>query len=80
MLGVIGHNGAGKSTLLKTLAGVLLPTKGAKCIEGTVAPLIELGADGYKRQVMPCTERSGPLTKQAARAAILSVFIIAQRQ
>ena len=44
VLGVIGHNGAGKSTLLKTLAGVLFPTKGAICIEGTVAPLIELGA------------------------------------
>ena len=44
VLGVIDHNGAGKSTLLKTLAGVLFPTKGAICIEGTVAPLIELGA------------------------------------
>ena len=43
-LGLIGLNGSGKSTMLKTIAGVLKPTKGTVQINGTVAPLIELGA------------------------------------
>ena len=41
---VIGKNGAGKSTLLKLLAQVVPPTKGGLKINGTVAPMIELGA------------------------------------
>jgi ABC-type polysaccharide/polyol phosphate transport system ATPase subunit len=41
---IIGKNGAGKSTLLKLLAQVVPPTKGALKINGTVAPMIELGA------------------------------------
>ena len=43
-LGLIGLNGSGKSTMLKVIAGVLKPTKGSVKVEGTVAPLIELGA------------------------------------
>ncbi|WP_334104685.1 ABC transporter ATP-binding protein [Muricomes intestini] len=43
-LGLIGLNGSGKSTMLKTIAGVLKPTKGSVEVQGTVAPLIELGA------------------------------------
>jgi len=43
-LGLVGLNGSGKSTMLKTIAGVLKPTKGAVSVNGTVAPLIELGA------------------------------------
>mgnify|MGYP000293844496 FL=1 len=43
-LGLIGLNGSGKSTMLKVIAGVLKPTKGSVRVEGTVAPLIELGA------------------------------------
>lgn len=43
-LGLIGLNGSGKSTMLKTIAGVLKPTKGSVKVNGTVAPLIELGA------------------------------------
>ena len=43
-LGLIGLNGSGKSTMLKTIAGVLKPTKGRVLVEGTIAPLIELGA------------------------------------
>lgn len=43
-LGVIGLNGSGKSTLLKIIAGVLKPTKGSVKSNGTIAPLIELGA------------------------------------
>jgi ABC-type polysaccharide/polyol phosphate transport system ATPase subunit len=41
---IIGKNGAGKSTLLKLLAQVVPPTKGSLKINGTVAPMIELGA------------------------------------
>lgn len=43
-LGLIGLNGSGKSTMLKTIAGVLKPTKGTVTVNGTIAPLIELGA------------------------------------
>ena len=44
VFGLVGLNGAGKSTLLKLVAGVLKPTEGTVQVEGTVAPLIELGA------------------------------------
>lgn len=43
-LGLIGKNGCGKSTLLKLIAGVLEPTKGKVTIQGSIAPLINLGA------------------------------------
>ncbi len=43
-VGLIGSNGSGKSTLLKVMAGVLKPTKGKLTVEGSIAPLIELGA------------------------------------
>lgn len=42
--GIVGTNGSGKSTLLKIIAGVMEPTKGSVTIDGTIAPLIELGA------------------------------------
>ena len=41
---LIGLNGCGKSTMLKTIAGVLKPTKGKVTINGSIAPMIELGA------------------------------------
>lgn len=44
IVGIIGHNGAGKSTLLKHLARITQPTRGAVRVNGTVAPLIEVGA------------------------------------
>lgn len=42
--GVIGTNGSGKSTILKAISGILKPYKGTIMVNGTVAPLIELGA------------------------------------
>ena len=44
VLSIIGHNGAGKSTLLKILSRVLPPTEGVVKVNGTVAPMLELGA------------------------------------
>lgn len=42
--GIIGVNGSGKSTLLKLICGILKPYTGSVTINGTIAPLIELGA------------------------------------
>ena len=42
--GLIGANGSGKSTLLKAISGILKPYKGSITVNGSVAPLIELGA------------------------------------
>lgn len=43
-VGLVGKNGCGKSTMLKVIAGVLTPTMGSVSVNGTVAPMIELGA------------------------------------
>src|ERR1700720_2249848 len=43
-VGLIGRNGSGKSTILKIVAGVYAPSEGAVKVQGTIAPLIELGA------------------------------------
>ena len=42
--GIVGTNGSGKSTLLKLICGILKPYKGTVTINGSMAPLIELGA------------------------------------
>ena len=42
-IGIIGPNGSGKSTVLKLIAGVLRTTQGSVAVEGSVAPLIEIG-------------------------------------
>lgn len=42
--GIVGKNGSGKSTLLKLITGILRPYKGTVSVNGTVAPLLELGA------------------------------------
>ncbi len=42
--GIIGTNGSGKSTTLKAISGIIKPYKGKISVNGSVAPLIELGA------------------------------------
>lgn len=44
VFGIVGLNGCGKSTTLKVISGILRPTKGTVQTNGTIAPLIELGA------------------------------------
>ena len=41
---LIGTNGSGKSTMLKAISRILKPYKGTITVNGSVAPLIELGA------------------------------------
>lgn len=43
-IALVGKNGSGKSTMLKILAGVMCPTEGSITVNGSIAPLIELGA------------------------------------
>ncbi|EKY3118590.1 ABC transporter ATP-binding protein [Cronobacter turicensis] len=43
-LGIVGRNGAGKSTFLKSLCKIYEPTAGKILIQGSVAPLLEIGA------------------------------------
>ncbi len=42
--GLIGTNGSGKSTILKAISGILKPYQGSITVNGSVAPLIELGS------------------------------------
>ena len=41
---ILGTSGSGKSTLLNQLAGLEKPTRGQVTVNGSIAPLIELGA------------------------------------
>lgn len=42
--GFVGKNGSGKSTLLKLITGIIRPYQGNVTVNGTIAPLLELGA------------------------------------
>lgn len=42
--GIVGRNGAGKSTLLKLICGIIAPSAGSVTIDGSISPMLELGA------------------------------------
>jgi len=42
--GIVGSNGAGKSTLLKLICGIIAPSSGSITINGSISPMLELGA------------------------------------
>ncbi|MEM9739273.1 MAG: ATP-binding cassette domain-containing protein [Pseudomonadota bacterium] len=42
-LGLVGRNGSGKSTLLRVLGGIYPPTQGIVQVEGSIAPLFNVG-------------------------------------
>lgn len=44
IFGIVGFNGAGKSTILKVISGIIAPTEGSVAVNGSIAPMIELGA------------------------------------
>lgn len=48
--GIIGSNGSGKSTILKAISGIIKPYQGIIRIQGSIAPLIELGA-GFDQEM-----------------------------
>lgn len=43
-VGIVGRNGAGKSTFLKALCRIYEPSIGRVRVEGSIAPLLEIGA------------------------------------
>jgi lipopolysaccharide transport system ATP-binding protein len=48
--GIVGSNGAGKSTLLKVICGVIAPDNGYVTKNGSISPMLELGA-GFDSQL-----------------------------
>jgi ABC-type Mn2+/Zn2+ transport system ATPase subunit len=50
-LGIVGPNGSGKSTLLKTIAGLLLPSRGELLVLGTQPRKLSPGTIAYVPQV-----------------------------
>ena len=75
-LGLLGHNGAGKSTLLRCLAGIYIPTSGHIEREGSIAPLLEVGAGiepelsgraNIKRMLLLCGADLNKIAEQTER-------------
>jgi lipopolysaccharide transport system ATP-binding protein len=50
MFGIVGRNGAGKTTLLRLIANIFRPDKGIVRTNGSVIPLIQLGA-GFQQDL-----------------------------
>jgi ABC-type polysaccharide/polyol phosphate transport system ATPase subunit len=48
-VGLLGRNGSGKTTLLRIIAGIYPPTAGEVHVQGTVAPVLELGVGFHGR-------------------------------
>src|ERR1051326_2783436 len=44
MFAIVGKNGIGKTTLLRIIAGIYKPDRGTVTVNGSVAPLLGLGA------------------------------------
>jgi len=44
ILTIVGKNGSGKTTLLRTIAGVYKPSQGSIQVNGSLSPLMQLGA------------------------------------
>lgn len=78
IFGIIGNNGAGKSTLLKILAGIMKPTEGSVEINGTIAPMIELGTGfDYELSALENIYLSGSIlgySKKFLDSKIIEVF------
>jgi len=43
-VGLYGPNGSGKTTIIKLISRVTIPTKGELSVNGTIAPLVSVGA------------------------------------
>lgn len=78
IFGIIGQNGAGKSTLLKILAGIMKPTDGELNVQGTIAPMIELGTGfDYELSALENIYLSGAIlgySKKFIESKIIDVF------
>lgn len=63
-LGLMGRNGSGKSTLLRLISGIVKPNKGKITVQGSVAPILALGAGlepeltGYENIRLLCNLQS----------------------
>jgi ATP-binding cassette subfamily C protein len=58
MLGVVGPNGAGKSTLLRLIAGLVAPSDGTLCLDGTPLQAVDRVKIGYLPQSVALLEGS----------------------